>query len=260
MQKTHKSTFLCVVFGLMVIIHSAITGAQDPSSAENETATTDAPAAATNEDEAFLNEPGQGEPPVGVEEAGQEPPDQAEKKERLRDHDFQGFVNVLFGTGWYFVAPYDKDDENKRCGDWEDTSDPTEQAGPAICTGRSAWHFDFLGGFGLMPGFEVFAMFRLGVSAPTEFTANPRQIGVGVKVYTPDDGLFKIGFGVAPMFDFSTRYGDLGNDFLIHVPILAQFDFVPWFGSYLQVAPNISFVTEFKIDITAGIGVQGRFP
>ena len=78
--------------------------------------------------------------------------------------------------------------------------------------------------------------------------------------YSPSDGLFKIAFGVAPLFDFTARETDTKYDFLIHVPIAAHFDFVPWFGAYIQAAPNISFISEFKLDVTFGLGVQGRFP
>ena len=93
-----------------------------------------------------------------------------------------------------------------------------------------------------------------------------RQLGAGVKVYSPRDGLFKIGIGVAPLFDFSKhvsidhRSVDLGYDFVIHVPIDFQFDIVRWVGVYAQLAPNVSFVTEFRFDIALGLGVQGRFP
>ena len=76
----------------------------------------------------------------------------------------------------------------------------------------------------------------------------------------------KIGIGVAPMFDFSAHATplhdsvDFGYAFVIHVPIQFQFDIVRWVGVYAELAPNISFITEVRFDISAGIGVQGRFP
>ena len=180
---------------------------------------------------------------------------------KKRDHRHQGFVSVLAGTGWYLVAPYDKNDPDKAC-DWKESnnSNTTEGEGEPICSGRSPFHLDFQAGFGVLDGFEVFAMFRLGVEPSGRYQPDARLIGAGIKVYSPSDGLFKIGFGVAPLFDFSERRVNDAYDFLIHVPIAAHFDFVPWFGAYLQVAPNISFITEFKLDITGGLGLQGRFP
>ncbi len=180
----------------------------------------------------------------------------------LRDHDKQGFVNVLFGTGFYLVAPKDKNDPDRMCG----RSADEEGSGEALCTGRSAMHLELLGGYGVLPRFEVFAIFRLGVESPEPGRVAQRQLGAGVKVYSPRDGLFKIGIGVAPMFDFSKhvsidhRSVDLGYDFVIHVPIDFQFDIVRWVGVYAQLAPNISFITEFRFDIALGLGVQGRFP
>lgn len=181
---------------------------------------------------------------------------------RLRDHAKQGFVNILAGTGYYLVAPYDKDNPDKMCA--VDAEDPTK--GEPLCSGRVGWHMDFLAGYGLKPGFELFMMFRLGLERPDSGglinQPKTRQLGIGIKVYTPKDGFFKLGFGVAPLFDFSDRGGSVGitNDFVIHVPIQALFDIFPWFGAYAQIAPNLSFISEFKVEFTGGIGLQGRFP
>ena len=205
---------------------------------------------ATPEDAAATEEEGPAPDEQGAEEA----------TERKRDHRFQGFVNVLFGLGWRMVFPYDKDDPDKACSEVTspEPGDPPE--GDPMCAGRSPMHLDFLGGFGITDGLEVFAMFRLGLDQPDEYQPDQlRMIGAGIKTYSPSDGLFKISFGVAPLFDFSSRTSD-AKDFVIHVPIAAHFDFIPWLGSYIQVAPNISFISEFEFDITAGIGVQGRFP
>jgi hypothetical protein len=178
-----------------------------------------------------------------------------------RDHDEQGFVNLLFGTGFYLVAPKDKNDPERQCG----ISDE-DNGGEALCVGRSAMHLEFLGGYGVLPRFEVFAIFRLGVEPAAPGRVSQRQLGAGVKVYSPRDGLFKIGIGIAPLFDFSKHAdidghgADLGYDFIIHVPIDFQFDIVRWVGVYAQLAPNVSFITEFRFDIALGLGVQGRFP
>ncbi len=219
---------------------------------------------AGDEDEAFLSGGAGDAEPAAEPEAGDaaappategEPSDETGKwGGKLRDHRHQGFVNVLAGTGWYLVAPYDKNDPEKAC----EFNEKGE--GEPVCSGRSPFHLDFLGGFGVTDGIEVFAMFRLGVEPPEARVPETRLIGAGIKVYSPSDGLFKIAFGVAPLFDFSERRVEDSYDFVIHVPIAAHFDFVPWFGAYIQVAPNISFITEFKMDITAGLGVQGRFP
>lgn len=221
-----------------------------------------------SEDEAFLNPAAGGEevdePADATDEdkrdnGGDEEASKEDGEEKARDHFFQGFANVLIGTGWFMVAPYDKNDPDKMCAETPGTNG---EEGEPVCTGRSGFHIDMLGGFGLLPGFEVFAIFRLGLETPAgENQPKVRQIGAGIKVYSPKDGLFKIGFGVAPLFDFSDRGGaDIGYDFVIHVPIQAQFDFNPWVGAYVQVSPNISFVSEFRLEFTGGIGVQGRFP
>ncbi len=187
---------------------------------------------------------------------------EAKWKGRLRDHAKQGFVNILGGTGYFLAAPYDKDDPEKRCAD--DPENPGQ--GEPICSGRVGWHMDFLAGYGLKPGLELFAMFRLGIERQDAHglinQPKTRQIGLGIKVYTPKDGFFKLGFGVAPLVDFSNRGGSVGirNDLVIHVPIQALFDIFPWFGAYAQIAPNLSFISEFRIEFTGGIGVQGRFP
>jgi len=195
------------------------------------------------------------------ESSAAQPRDDMENKMK-RDHDKQGFVDVLFGTGFYLVAPKDKNDPEHMCGH----SEEEEGEGTALCTGRSAMHLEFLGGYGVLPRFEVFAIFRLGVESPEPGRVAQRQLGAGVKVYSPKDGLFKIGIGVAPLFDFSKHVdinggkADLGYDFIIHVPIDFQFDIVRWVGVYAQIAPNVSFLTEFRFDIAFGLGVQARFP
>lgn len=189
---------------------------------------------------------------------------EAEKK-LLRDHAKQGFVNVAFGTGFYLVAPKEKNDPQRSC-ETETLTGENGYEGKPICVGRSAMHLEFLGGYGVLPRFEVFAIFRLGVEQPENGRFSERQIGAGVKIYSPADGLFKIGIGVAPLFDFSERasavddHVDLGYDFVIHVPIQFQFDIVRWVGVYAELAPNISFITEVRLDISMGIGVQARFP
>jgi hypothetical protein len=174
---------------------------------------------------------------------------------KIRDHRFQGVINVLFGTGFYMVAPYDKNDKDKACG-YNAEKDEYEP----VCSGRSGMHFDFLAGFGLKKGFELVLMYRQGVESLKAGRPKPMMFGAGFKLYKPADGLFKMGFGVIPLFDFSKRTDEGAKDFVIHVPILAQFDFVRWFGAYLQIAPNVSFISEFRFDINFGVGVQGRFP
>jgi len=186
-------------------------------------------------------------------------------KKMLRNHDKQGFVNVEFGTGFYLVAPNEQNNEYRAC-KTKDLHGENGYQGEPICTGRSSMHLEFLGGYGVLPRFEVFAIFRLGVEPPAPGRPQQRQLGAGVRVYSPADGLFKIGIGVAPMFDFSAHATplhdsvDFGYAFVIHVPIQFQFDIVRWVGVYAQIAPNIAFVTEVRFEILAGIGVQGRFP
>lgn len=230
MIKTPLSTTLCFLPLIAVALASGNGFAQDPSA------------------------------DVDGEKVSGETPDEKNEKKYLRDHAKQGFVNLLFGTGWFIVAPYDKDDVSKRCAV---TSGTNGTEGEPVCTGRSGFHFDVLGGYGVLPGLEVFLIARLAAERPDgENMPKTRQLGAGVKIYSPKNGFFKIGFGIAPLFDFSDRPkgADIGYDFVIHVPIQAQFDIVRWFGAYAQLSPNISFISEFKLEFTGGIGVQGRFP
>ncbi|MBN2719333.1 MAG: hypothetical protein JXX14_26015 [Deltaproteobacteria bacterium] len=183
--------------------------------------------------------------------------DEGEGRDKYqRDHKFQGVVNITTGTGWYMVAPYDKNDPHKACGyNEDDESEP-------VCTGRSSWYMDFLGGFGVRPGLELVLMFRQGVEGAELGSPQTRRFGGGFKIYKPSDTLVKMGFGIIPLFDFSERHpqSDAANDFVIHIPILLQVDVVRWLGVYAQVAPNMSFISEFRFDINFGIGIQGRFP
>ena len=182
---------------------------------------------------------------------------------KKRDHSKQGFVSIMPGTGYFLVAPYDKDPLNKRCKNSED--DPVNEGEP-VCSGRSGWHLDMLGGYGLKPGLELLLMFRLGLERPDSDgllnQPKARQLGAGIKVYNPKDGLFKIGFGAVLLVDFSDHGARAGrrNDLIVHVPIQAQFDLMPWLGPYIQIAPNISFISEFRLEFTGGIGIQARFP
>lgn len=173
-----------------------------------------------------------------------------------RDHKFQGVVNITTGSGWYMVAPYDKNDEKKLCG-YNDDNEPEP-----LCTGRSSWYLDFLGGFGVRPGLELVVMYRQGVESAGLGNPQTRRFGGGVKFYKPADSLVKMGFGIIPLFDFSERPDgqESRGDFVIHIPILLQVDIIRWFGAYGQIAPNISFVSEFRFDINFGIGIQARFP
>ena len=77
---------------------------------------------------------------------------EGEDGSKSRDHYFQGFANLLIGTGWFMVAPYDKNDPQKMC---EVTPGTGGQEGEPVCTGRSGFHLDMLGGFGVLPGFEI---------------------------------------------------------------------------------------------------------
>ena len=176
-----------------------------------------------------------------------------------RDHHFQAVVNMTTGTGWYLVAPYDKNDPAKACGYVDD--DRLNDAEP-VCTGRTTWYVDFLGGFGVRPGLELVLMYRQGLESATLGNPQTRRLGAGFKVYKPANSFIKMGFGVIPLIDFSARPADSDEraDLVIHIPILLQFDIVRWFGAYGQVAPNISFFSEFRFDINFGIGIQGRFP
>ncbi len=223
----------CVLLMLLIPAIAATASAQEPRGAEDPEAVSKAE--------------------VSAHKDADEPPD------RTRDHANQGFVNLLLGTGWYMVAPYDKDDPEKMCAVKEGEGD---EEGEPFCTGRSGVHLDFLAGYGVRPGLELFAIFRLGLERSGGRNAPlTRQLGAGLRVYTPSDGLFKMSIGLAPLFDFSDRKSDaLGKDLVFHVPIGAQFDFLPWLGAYAQVAPNVSFFSEFRFDITMGAGVQGRFP
>jgi hypothetical protein len=243
-----KLSALVLVLALVAL--PATAGAQEAPATDEEAA-----------DEEFLNQPTDAEEPAEADAAAAEGADEGEDGERKRDHKMQGEVSVLFGTGWYMVAPYkdNKNDPATACGPVK-TDSNGEPEGEPVCSGLSPLHLDFLGGFGFTDGMEVFLMFRLGLHSLNEYVEPQRLIGAGIKAYSPRDGLFKIAFGVAPLFDFTERATDTKYDFLIHVPIAAHFDFLPWLGSYLQVAPNISFISEFKLDITFGIGVQGRFP
>ena len=243
---------------------------------------------AEEDDEAFLggsddaesgaDEEGEDKGEEEAEEAeGEEAEGEEEKKGkgaegerwdgRLRDHHKQGFVNINVGTGYFFVAPYEKNNPDKMCEQIE-SGDAGGDAGEGepVCGGRSGFFLEFLGGYGLKPGFELLAIFRLGVEQPTKggLLNQPkvRQFGVGLKFYNPDDGLIKLGVGVAPLFDFSNRGENVPRrfDLIIHVPILLQFDVFPWFGPYAQAGVNVSFISEFRFEITGAIGVQGRFP
>jgi hypothetical protein len=215
----------------------------------------------TSDEEFLSGETGgvEAEDPAAEEQPADEGADEDADAEHDRDHYFQGFVNVTFGTGFFLVAPYNKNDEDEACSELE-MGDSGEMEGDAVCTGRSTLHLDILGGFAPLSGFEVFVMTRLGLESPTRARDQSRWIGAGIKKYTPEEGLFKIGIGVAPLFAFSSTNVDVSYDFVLHVPIVFHFDFVKWFGAYLQLAPNISFATEFRLDISGGIGVQGRFP
>ncbi len=184
-------------------------------------------------------------------------------KGKKRDHAKQGFVSFMPGTGYFLVAPYHKDAWDKRC---KNNAEEGGIEGEPVCSGRSGVHLDMQAGYGLKPGLELFLLFRLGLERPDNDgllnQPKARQLGLGVKVYNPKDGFFKIGFGAALLVDFSDRGSTAGirNDLIVHVPIQAQFDILPWVGPYAQVAPNISFISEFRLEFTGGIGVQGRFP
>ena len=202
------------------------------------------------------------------EDAAKHKQEEADKSEekwggKKRDHAKQGFVSIMPGTGYFLVAPYDKDALNRRCQNSEDNPGPE---GEPVCSGRSGWHLDMSAGYGLKPGLELFLLFRLGLERPDNDgllnQPKARQLGLGVKIYSPKDGFFKIGFGAALLVDFSDHGPAAGvrNDLVIHVPIQAQFDIFPWFGPYAQISPNISFISEFRLEFTGGIGVQGRFP
>ena len=175
-------------------------------------------------------------------------------RKHIRDHHRQGNINLLFGAGWYFAAPYDKNDPAKACG--YDKRGESQ----AVCSAASALHLDILGGYGLTPGIELLVLYRQGLQSAELGRPLLRLLGAGVRFYVPAASLFKMGVGVVPMVDLSKRLHSDARDFLLHIPISAQWDFVRWFGLYLQVAPNFSFVSEFRFDLTYGLGVQGRFP
>ncbi len=262
--KTVRTTLLEIAAGLWLLTGSVGASADETAPEDETSPTADAEGESpeVEGEEAFpddADEPADGEDAAKKDEATPE----GEEKwgGRKRDHKRQGFMSILGGTGYFMVAPYDKDDPDKRCAD--DKEEPEQ--GEPLCSGRSGWHLDMLAGYGLKPGFELFAIFRLGLEQPSgnglRNQPKVRQVGAGIKIYTPKEGLFKLAFGVAPLFDFSNRGDiDLRPDFVIHVPIAAHFDIYPWFAAFAQVSPNISFISEFRLEFTGGIGLQGRFP
>jgi hypothetical protein len=235
-QYLYSTRIAGLIAFILVVISVRFAAAQSAdAAAEPADMSTETPAAASTE----LQTPGA---------------DAATPRKHIRDHRHQGFVNILFGAGWYIAAPYDKNDPEKACG-FDDDGDSKP-----VCSAASAMHLDFIGGFGITRGIELLLMYRQGVQQPELGRPQLRLLGAGVKFYTPAQSLFKMGVGVVPMIDFSEKTGVSSNDFVLHIPILAQWDFVRWFGLYLQAAPNFSFVSEFRLDLTYGIGVQGRFP
>ncbi len=262
MKSQNKRVALSTALLLLFLLPTAAIG-QETDETESDGTESDE----TESDEAFLNPdpPAEETEEIAAGEQDKQPTESEDDesvetpKKLIRDHKHQVVINALVGTGFFLVAPWDKNNPEKMC----EPSEENPNEGEPFCTGRSGFYLNLQGGFGITKGLEVYAIFRLGLERPGGDLLNQpvtRQIGAGIRVYTPKDGLFKIGFGIAPLFDFSDRgTANLGNDFVIHVPIQAQFDINRWFGTYLQVAPNFSFISEFRVELTGGIGLQGRF-
>lgn len=127
--------------------------------------------------------------------------------------------------------------------------------------------------FAPIDAIEPFLWFRLGLQAEDETNTDPlRVLGVGIRIYTMPDALFKIFIQPAVGYEFEGggdnqayySYGNLNpeyqGDLLFHISAGPTFDVHRMFGLYLTGGMSVGVLRAIHSSLELQGGLQFRAP
>jgi hypothetical protein len=215
-------------------------------------------------------EPGPDEAPTTVTEPAP-PPRDARPPEAggpsgalAYSHKGQVSVSARFGVGMRAIVAYD---ENDYCGD---TDSSTATGNAPVCTGRAPLSLDLEVGYGIAHRAEAFLELRVGIEgdfgSSSVLAEGPRMfhISPGVRFFFNDSKTVKLFTTAQAVFDFSgyqdsagmSRGADLGVRNLNGL----WFDLDRAYGIYAYFGETATFSRWLRVELEAGIGLQGRYP
>lgn len=179
-----------------------------------------------------------------------------------RDHRHQLGLALAFPIGLRVVSPYD----GEYCG----TSAPEATGGNSpLCGGRSPISLDLTLSYGVWSRFETIVEVRLGLEpdfGPTAGADGPRvhHVAPGVRAYYSDALASKVFSTLQAVIDFSD-YRDatgasLGTDLGVRNLNGLMYDLDERIGVFAFVGETVSFTRWIRLELEAGIGIQGRLP
>ncbi len=206
-------------------------------------------------------------PATAVAEVAPEPAPPPEPKPvpasvRLSHHK-QFEVSLRLVEGLRAIAPYGSD---AYCGDTDATR---ANQFAAVCTGRTPFSIDLELGYGVAPKIDAFLELRLGLesdfgSSPSDVEGTRQfHISPGARFFFADAGSSKL-FTTAQIVLDTSGYrnvagGDLSADFGVRNMNGLWFDLDKAYGFYIFVGETATFARWFRLELEAGIGVQGRY-
>jgi opacity protein-like surface antigen len=210
-----------------------------------------------------------GEASAAEAEKSKKAEEEAEKEEADEDFGHMGQIGIRAGlvVGYRMIFRYDT---SPYCTEYDPTKSNGDQrkfcghsAPPALNLGLS---------FALLDFFEPYAWVRLGLSGEDETNTSPVKIlGVGARIYTMSDSVFKIFVEPAVAYEFEgeadpplTRFGgyepNYKKDIVFHFAAGPQIDFHRNFGVYATGGITAGILRAIHSSLELDVGLQGRFP
>ena len=179
-----------------------------------------------------------------------------------RDHRHQVGLALAFPIGMRIISTYD----GEYCGS---TSAESSNGYSPVCGGRAPISLDLTLSYGVWSRFETILEFRLGLEpdvGPTPSADGPRvhHVAPGVRAFYSDALSSKVFSTAQAVFDF-TGYRD-GSGASLGLDVGARnlnglmFDLDERIGVMLFVGETVSFTRWIRLELEAGVGIQGRLP
>ena len=179
-----------------------------------------------------------------------------------RDHRHQVGLALAFPIGMRIISTYD----GEYCGS---TSGETSNGNSPVCGGRAPISLDLTASYGVWSRFETILEFRVGLEPDVGATPSadgPRvhHVAPGVRAFYSDALSSKVFSTAQVVFDF-TSYRDasgasLGLDVGARNLNGLMFDLDERIGVMAFVGETVTFTRWIRLELEAGIGIQGRLP
>jgi len=117
-------------------------------------------------------------------------------------------------------------------------------------------------GFGITEEAELSLSGRFGLTESDVSNSHPIQLGLGIRGYGHATSAFKLFFGGRLLLDVTSSSvpGWSDVDFGVRGEFGMQYDFLRYFGAYVQLGASLAFIRAFSVTVDLTGGVQVRFP